>query len=174
MRVRTLVVAGAAAAGLAALAGAVVWAQAPAGTAMGVHRLFAHADGFGPLAFHHALRELDLTPEQKTELRTILRSHRQEFRDALDQLAKVHEDAGKAGLQEPLDEAGIRAKVSKALQPLGDLAVLHAKVHREIAAILTPEQREKAEALHEKLRSHLKEMHESLSELGDDLLGDHS
>jgi Spy/CpxP family protein refolding chaperone len=74
--------------------------------------------------------------------------------------------------QPGIDEAAIRAAVAQAVGPLGDLAVLHVRVRQEIDAVLTPEQRQKAEALHEKLRSHVEEIRKSMHEIGDDLLED--
>lgn len=154
---------------LATVAGAGLWAH---GQGMDFH---------GPLGpfqrlhgAHDALRALDLTAEQKTEVKSILRSHRQEFREAADRLRAVHESVGKVAHQETIDEAAIRAGVAQALQPLGDLAVLHAKVQHEIHAVLTPEQRQKAEAMREKFHSHLQDLHKSIQSLGDDLLEDPS
>ena len=40
--------------------------------------------------------------------------------------------------------------------------------------MLTPEQRQKAEALRENFRNHMQGLHEHLQELGDDLLRDPS
>ena len=152
-----------------AVVGAAVWAQ---GQGMGPHGPFGHFGGFGPFAAHHALRQLDLTDEQKTQIKGILKSHREEFHDSLDKLRTLHETVGKISHQQGVDEAAIRAAVGQAVGPLGDLAVLHVRVRQEIDAVLTPEQRQKAEALHEKLRSHVEEIRKSMHEIGDDLLED--
>jgi Spy/CpxP family protein refolding chaperone len=169
MKMRMLVAAGAVAAVVAVMAGAVVWAQ---GQGMGPHGPFGHFGHFG--AFHRGLRELDLTAEQKTEIKGILKSHREELHDSLDKLRTLHQTVGKISHQQEIDEAAIRATVGQAVGPLGDLAVLHARVQQEIHAVLTPEQRQKAEALHEKLRSHVEEIRKSMHEIGDDLLEDPS
>jgi Spy/CpxP family protein refolding chaperone len=73
-----------------------------------------------------------------------------------------------------MDEGAIRQGVGEALGPLGDLAVLHARVRREIGAVLTPEQRQKAESLLEQFWSHRAGMRKQLHELGEDLLEDPS
>jgi Spy/CpxP family protein refolding chaperone len=166
MKTGMLIAAGAMA---AALTGAGLWAH---GQGMDLHGPFGPFRAFH--GAHDALRALDLTDEQKTEVKSILRSHRQEFKDAAERLRAVHESVGKVAHQETIDEAAIRAGVAQALQPLGDLAVLHAKVQHEIHAVLTPEQRQKAEALREKFHSHLRELHVSIKDLGDDLLEDPS
>ena len=167
MKTRMLGAAGA----ILAVVGAAVWAQ---GQGMGPHGPFGHFGGFGPFAAHHGLRQLDLTAEQKTQIKGILRSHREEFHASLDKLRTLHETVGKISHQQGIDEAAIRAAVGQAVGPLGDLAVLHVRVRQEIDAVLTPEQRQKAEALHEKLRSHVEEIRKSMHEIGDDLLEDPS
>ena len=167
MKTRILVAAGA----ILAAVGAAVWAQ---GQGMGPHGPFGHFGGFGPFAAHHGLRQLDLTDDQKTQIKGILKSHREEFHASLEKLRTLHQTVGKIAHQQEIDEAAIRAAVGQAVGPLGDLAVLHVRVRQEIDAVLTPEQRLKAEALHEKLRSHVKEIGKSMHEIGDDLLEDAS
>jgi Spy/CpxP family protein refolding chaperone len=151
-----------------ALAGVGAWGQGWGG---GDHEAFGF---FRLLAFHHAMKELDLTAPQRAQVKGILRSHRQEFQDITERLRSVHEAVKEVAEQDRPDEAAIRERVAAALDPLGDLAVLHARVHHDIHAVLTPEQRQKAGALHEKLREHFEEMRKSMHELGDDWLEDPS
>ena len=143
MKTRMLVAAGAVAAIVVALAGAgaAVWAQ---GQGMGPHGPFGHMGGFGPFGIHQGLRQLDLTDEQKVEIKAILKSHHEELLDSLGKLKALHQTVGNIPRQ------------------------------KEIDAVLTPEQRQKAEALHEKLRSHVEEMRKSMHEIGNDLLEDPS
>ena len=126
------------------------------------------------MGMHHGLRDLDLTAEQETQIKGILRSHREEFHDILDRLKAEHEAVRKAADQDTIDEAAIRERVAAAAGPLGDLAVLHARVHHEISAVLTPEQREKAKGLHEKMRGHIEEMRMHFHELAGEMLEDAS
>jgi periplasmic protein CpxP/Spy len=170
MRTRTLVVAGALA---TALGGAVVWgAQTSVRSALESH------GRCGPLRFlmgmHDAMRDLDLTADQRTQIKGILRSHRDEFHEILDRLRTEHEAVRQAADQDTIDEAAIRERVAAAAGPLGDLAVLHAKVHHEISAVLTPEQREKAKALHEKMSGHIHEMRMHFHDVAGEMLEDAS
>jgi len=71
------------------------------------HGPFGHFGGFGPFAGHHALRQLDLTDEQKTQIKGILKSHREEFHASLDKLRTLHETVGKISHQQGIDEAAI-------------------------------------------------------------------
>ncbi len=171
MRTRTLVAAGAVA---AALAGGLLWAQASGLPGVGPHRLFGPIGPFGFMAAHHALHELGLSDEQKTHIKGILRSHRQEFHGAVDRLRTLHETVGQLSRQDAIDDDAIRERVREAVGPLGDLAVLHARVRREIGAVLTPEQSQKAESLLEQFRTHHEGMRKFLHGLGDDLLEDPS
>jgi len=171
MRTRILVAAGAAA---AALAGGLLWAQASGVPGAGPHGPFGRFGPFDFLAAHHALHELGLTDEQKTQIKGILRSHRQEFHGSVERLRSAHEAVRQLSGQDAIDEDAIRERVREAAGPLGDLAVLHARVRREIGAVLTPEQREKAESLLEQFWSHREGVRRSLHELGHDLLEDPS
>jgi len=168
MRTGTVLVVGAvvaALAGTAALAGSVVWAHGQER-----HRAWGH----GPFGmWHHAhdsLKQLDLTDDQQTRIKGVLRSHSDEFHEILDRLKTEHEAVREISDQETIDEGAIRDRVRQAVEPLGDLAVLHARAHQEIATILTPEQRQKAEALRREMRSHMQEMRKSMHQLGADWL----
>jgi Spy/CpxP family protein refolding chaperone len=151
--------------GTAALAGSVVWAHG---------RERPHAWGHGPFGmWHHAhdsLRQLDLTDDQQAQIKGVLRSHANEFHEILDRLEAEHETVREMSDQETVDEAAIRDRVRQAADPLGDLAVLHARAHQEIATILTPEQRQKAKTLRQEMRSQMQEMRKSMHQLGTDWL----
>jgi hypothetical protein len=54
------------------------------------------------------------------------------------------------------------------------LGVPRPVVHHEISAVLTPEQRQKAEALHEKMRSHIEGIRMHIHGLADEMLEDAS
>jgi protein CpxP len=150
---------------VAAMAGTVLWAHG---------RERHSAWGHGPFGmWHHAhdsLRQLDLTDDQQARIKGVLRSHADEFHQILDRLKAEHEAVREMSDQETVDEAAIRDRVRQAADPLGDLAVLHARAHQEIATILTPEQRQKAKALRQEMRSHMQEMHKSMHRLGADWL----
>jgi protein CpxP len=168
MRTGTVLALGAvvaALAGTAALAGSVAWAHG---------RERQGAWGHGPFGIwhhgHDSLKQLDLTDDQQARIKAVLRSHADEFHEILDRLKAEHEAVREISDQETIDEAAIRDRVRQAADPLGDLAVLHARAHQEIGAILTPEQRQKAKALRQEMRSHMQEMRKSMHRLGADWL----
>lgn len=167
MTKRSLLLAGAVSVVLGAGA---VWAAGP-----GMRALHAHRHGaLGHFAVRHVIEELELSAEQSAQIKGILRSYRAEFHGIVERLHGVHESVRRSTHADVLDEATLRAQVGAAAEPLGDLAVLHARVRQEIAAVLTPEQRAKAERMHERWRERRHEMHEHLRRWADEFLEEHS
>lgn len=106
--------------------------------------------GFG-LGF--ALGRLDVTSEQRQQIRTIMQSHRQEFQALAERRRAAQQALQAAMTADPLDEAAIRSASAALAEVQADAAVLRAKVHREVFAVLTPEQQAKAKALREEART---------------------
>jgi protein CpxP len=98
----------------------------------------------GPLPM---LRQLDLTDEQRTQVRQVMESHRAELKAVGERLAAAHRTQRDAVTAPQFDEAAVRATTADLAAVLGDAAVLHAKVHSEVFALLTPEQQAKAAEL---------------------------
>ncbi|MBI2301424.1 MAG: Spy/CpxP family protein refolding chaperone [Armatimonadetes bacterium] len=90
--------------------------------------------------------ELKLADEQRKAVHERLGAHRDEFRAVVDKLRAGHQKVVAASQAEPFDEQAVRAAVSELSAPLGDAAVLRAKVMREVKTVLTPEQVQKLEA----------------------------
>jgi Spy/CpxP family protein refolding chaperone len=137
------------------------------------------ADSFGLLGrldSYCALAKiaLGLSDAQDQQIKAILASHREEFLALVERLHTIRESVSQAARQENVDETLIRERVQEATGPLADLAVLHAKVHHEVGAVLTPEQRKKAEALHDVLRSHRGLFRKAIGERLRELFGERS
>lgn len=100
---------------------------------------------FGRMAF--GLRQLDLSDAQRTQIRTIMQSRRDEFK-ALGEKARAArnrlQDAVRA---DGVNEEAIRTASGDLAQVQADIAVLRARVHQEVVATLTPEQQQKAKQL---------------------------
>jgi Spy/CpxP family protein refolding chaperone len=97
------------------------------------------------------IKEMQLTKEQKTEIRGVLKSHAAEFRQAADRLREARQALNAAVRLEPIDEALIRERAAGTAVAAGDLAVVGAHVRAEVLGLLTDEQRQKAGVLHERL-----------------------
>ena len=112
--------------------------DAPQGPTRGGMRIGPGFIGPGGLP---GLRELDLTDAQKEQVKSISESHRAEF----DQIAERTRTAQRAldTAAESGDENTVRARATDLAAAIGDGAILRAKVHSEIVAILTAEQQEK-------------------------------
>jgi Spy/CpxP family protein refolding chaperone len=102
--------------------------------------------GFGgPVAL--PLRELGLTETQREQVRTAVDAHKGEF-DALRtrmQTARTALNAAVTG--DGFDEAAVRQKSVDVAAVEADAAVLRAKVHSEVWALLTAAQQQKAREL---------------------------
>lgn len=94
----------------------------------------------GPMGLGPGFRELDLTEEQRAQLKSIAESHRDEFK-AAGQKARAAHDGMQALLEaETIDEAAIRAKSTEVAAAEADVMILNAKVRHESLQILTADQ----------------------------------
>ena len=110
-------------------------AAAPAAAPAGVRPMTVVRD------LRRGIRDMQLTQEQKTEIRGVLKSHAGEFRQAAERLREARQALNAAVRQEPIDEALIRERAAGAAVAAGDLAVVGAHVRAEVIDLLTDEQR---------------------------------
>lgn len=87
--------------------------------------------------------ELDMTADQRKEIRTIVKSHRAEFLEVARPITEKRRALRDAVLAEVPDEAAIRAASEDLAAVIGDAAVLGATVSSEVREVLTDEQIEK-------------------------------
>lgn len=97
----------------------------------------------GPMGFGPGFRELDLSDDQKAQLKSIAESHRDDFRAAGEKARAAHEGMQALLEADTIDEAAIRAKAADVAAAEADVAILNAKVRKESVAILTSEQQAK-------------------------------
>ena len=91
-----------------------------------------------------ALRsELGITTEQRTQIRRIVKSHRQEIAAVMTPVAEKRRALRDATLAENANEATIQAAAGELGKAIGDAAVVGSKIKAEVQQVLTPEQREK-------------------------------
>jgi Spy/CpxP family protein refolding chaperone len=91
-----------------------------------------------------ALRsELDITVEQRTQIRDIVKSHRPELTAALRPVVEKRRALRDATLAEGANEAAIQAAAVELGKAIGDAAKVGSKIKAEVHKVLTPEQREK-------------------------------
>lgn len=85
-------------------------------------------------------RDLDVTDEQRAEIRGIVRDHRDELRPAMRGVLEHKRALRNAVLADRPDEAAIRAEADALGDAIGDAAVAISKVTGEARVVLTPEQ----------------------------------
>jgi Spy/CpxP family protein refolding chaperone len=87
--------------------------------------------------------ELELTTEQRTQIRDVVKNHRAEIAVALQPVVERRRALREATLAANVDEAAIRTAATDLGKAIGDAAVVGAKVKAEVRAVLTPEQQKK-------------------------------
>jgi protein CpxP len=101
----------------------------------------------GPMGFGPGFRELDLSDDQKAQLKTIADSHRDEFRAAGEKVRAAHEGMRALVEGDSVDESAIRAKSTEIAAAEADIMILNAKVRQESLQVLTSEQQQKLKEL---------------------------
>ena len=94
----------------------------------------------GPMGFGPGFRELDLTDDQKAQMKSIAESHRDEFKAAGEKARAAHDGMQALLEAETIDEAAIRAKSTEVAAAEADVMILNAKVRQESMQVLTSEQ----------------------------------
>jgi Spy/CpxP family protein refolding chaperone len=95
----------------------------------------------------HIVKQLDLTPDQVQQVKTIFANHKAELTTEVAALKTTRGTLFDAVHADTLDEAAIRAAAAQESQAHVDLALTHAKMLGEVRQVLTPEQQPKLKAL---------------------------
>jgi protein CpxP len=93
------------------------------------------------------LRGLDLSQEQRDQVRAIMERHREALSELRSRGRESRKEVHAAMQKSPVDEAAIRAAHSRAAEVQAEAAVLGARIREEVFGVLTPEQKEKAATL---------------------------
>jgi periplasmic protein CpxP/Spy len=125
--------------------------------------------GGGPFGFGRGpglelLRRLDLTEDQRKQVRTILESHKSEFQEIRKRIRQDLVAEHKAAEATPPDVDTIRAKAADFGTAQGELVAMMAHVRAEVFAVLTPDQQAKLQALKQRLEKRREEFRKFLEE----------
>ena len=120
-------------------------APPPGGPGMGMRRGPGGPFGFGP-----GFRALDLTDDQKTQLKQIAESHREEFKAAGEKARAAHDGMRALMEADQIDENAIRAKSQEIAAADAEVMILNAKVRQQSMQVLTSEQQAKLKELRAK------------------------
>jgi periplasmic protein CpxP/Spy len=107
---------------------------------------------FGPRLFGRIASALDLTDDQKSQIKAILKTHASEIETQMTASAAARRAVHEAVLAQPVDEAAIRAAAQRLGEIHADGAVLFAKIRTEVQPLLTEEQRAKIQKFRERAR----------------------
>ena len=116
-----------------------------------------HGRGEGPShadMLEHMSRELNLTDAQKQQVKGIMDSVVPVAEGLHAKLEDIHKQIGAATANGQFDETQVRALANQQAQLEADLMVEHLRAMSKVYAILTPDQRTKAEAMHKHMESH--------------------
>ena len=98
--------------------------------------------GLGP-----GMRQLDLSDDQKAQLKSIAESHRDEFRAAGEKARAAHDGMQALVDADSINESAIRAKSAEIAAAEAEVMILNAKVRQESMQVLTSEQQQKLKEL---------------------------
>ncbi len=107
---------------------------------------------FAPRMFARISKALDLSADQETSVKSVLRNHADEIAAQMTASRAARKALREAVMASPSDESTIRARAADAGRVQGDGAVLFAKIRAELDPILTPDQREKARTFQSRIR----------------------
>ncbi|HEV7475369.1 MAG TPA: Spy/CpxP family protein refolding chaperone [Pyrinomonadaceae bacterium] len=106
--------------------------------------------GHGDMLEHMA-RELNLTDAQKEQVKTIFASAESSGKDIHAKLEEIHKQLDAATANGQFDEAQVRTLANQQAQLEADMMVEHLRAKSKVFAILTAEQRVKAEEMHKQM-----------------------
>src|SRR6266498_5723384 len=142
MRNRILVIAGIA----AFVIGATIFALAQGHPGMG-----ERIHGGGPQdMLEHISRELNLTDAQKEQAKAIFEAQRAVEDERHAKLEELHKQIDAATANGQFDEATVRPLASQQAQLMTEEMIDHLRLHSKLYALLTPEQRTKADQMMKK------------------------
>lgn len=144
---------------LGATAIILVVAAGMAGTmlAQGPGQNFGH--GFrhhGGWMLQHMTKELNLTTDQQTQIKNIMQAQKSKTQPLMQQM-RQNRQAEEANITGNFDENQARTFANKQSQIMSDLIVEQERTKSQIYAVLTPEQRQKAQQLMQQRQQRMQE-----------------
>ena len=112
----------------------------------------------GPFGeFRMMAERLRLTDAQKEQIKSILQSHKDDWKALADRAATAHKALQDAVTADTIDDELIRQRSAAVAAVEADIAVARAHTRAEIFQVLTPEQQAQAKALHAKMQERVQQ-----------------
>ncbi|MBM3779602.1 MAG: periplasmic heavy metal sensor [Acidimicrobiia bacterium] len=118
----------------------------------------------GPGVAGLPLGQLDLTEAQRTQIRDVMTRHQADGRAAADKLRQAREVQREASQAVPLNEGAIRMAASAVADAEADAAIVQARIHNEVFALLTSEQQAKAKQIADQREARMEQRRKQMEE----------
>jgi len=103
--------------------------------------------GFGGRGFERIAQKLNLTDEQKTQVKTILEDSKTRVKPLMESMRENHKQAENLGLDGTFNEEQVNQIANTQAETMKQLFIEKEKTKAQIFAVLTPEQRTEAAKL---------------------------
>jgi protein CpxP len=117
--------------------------------------------GMGGKHFEKMAQALSLTAEQKAQIEAVRAGENEKIAPLRQQMRETREELRQISQAVPFDEAAVGALATRQAETQAQLLVAQARLHSQITAILTPEQRELRDTLRQQKkgehRRHMKQ-----------------
>ena len=107
----------------------------------------------GGLPLGRLAAKLGLSDAQKDQIKTIMLSHRDEWKSLADRAAAARKALNDAVTADTIDENAIRQASAAQAAVQADRAVARARVHAEVFQVLTPDQQKQARDLQAQMKA---------------------
>ncbi|MFZ0946050.1 MAG: Spy/CpxP family protein refolding chaperone [Syntrophobacteraceae bacterium] len=111
-----------------------------------------HRHGHHP-GHHHLWKKLHITDAQKTQIHAIISEERAKMKPLFEQLKAGHKELRALRESGTFDEAKVRSIAKGQADTIVELIVTKERIKSRVYAVLTPEQRTKAQELREKWKA---------------------
>jgi len=109
----------------------------------------------GPDAKHfldRMAKDLDLSADQKKQIGALLKTEREQNGPTMKKLAEGRKQLDHVADAATFDEAAVKSLAANQAALMQEMMVSRARTHHQVNALLTPEQREKAAKLRERMK----------------------
>ena len=100
--------------------------------------------------FIRKLRHLDLSENQRDQVRTLVKDYRQNVKSLAKQLRPARKALAKSVMSSTFNETLIRERSANVAEAETEMAVLRGRIHNDFIQLLTPEQVKKSQELNTK------------------------
>ena len=113
--------------------------------------------GFGGRGFERITQKLNLTDEQKTQVKTITEDSQTRLKPLMESLRENHKQAENLGIDGTFNEEQVNQIAGSQSETMKQLFIEKEKTKAQIFAVLTPEQRAEAAKMKEQFKDGFKD-----------------